>query len=131
MTESVELKPCPFCGARPTLKRLDEIVGISCGEESGCDNTGLFIAFTASKETEAIAAWNRRPPADAPDGWRTVMEDLVEELEEQVCHRYQGYPQDDRRFVRDMLTVKEARAMLAGEPVPANTTAIQAEGGAA
>ncbi|WP_082080228.1 Lar family restriction alleviation protein [Cupriavidus basilensis] len=112
MTESAELKPCPFCGARPTLKRLDEIVGISCGEESGCDNTGLFIAFAASKETEAIAAWNRRPLADATDGWRTLVEDLVEELEEQVCYRYQGYPQDDRRFVRDMLTVKEAREFL-------------------
>lgn len=131
MTDSTELRPCPFCGARPTLKRIDEIVGISCGEESGCDNTGLFIAFAASKETEAIAAWNRRPLAGEPEGWRTLVEDLVEELEEQVCHRYQGYPPDDRRFVRDMLTVKEARAMLAGELASPNTTASQAEGGAA
>jgi len=51
-------------------------------------------------------------PIEQEKCWRTIVEDLVEELEEQVCHRYQGYPPDDRRFVRDMLTVKEAREFL-------------------
>jgi len=78
----------------------------------GLDDSGWGIY-----SLPGIWAWKgwqaaRRHPHAAPDGWRTVMEDLAEELEEQVCHRYQGYPPNDRRFVRDMLSVKEAREFL-------------------
>lgn len=57
---AVELKPCPFCGATPILKRHPEIVGIVCGSGSQCDNSGLCIAFSPAKEAQAIAAWNHR-----------------------------------------------------------------------
>lgn len=121
MTESAELKPCPFCGHT----EIDpcEWMDDKGNQGPGCPECGALA--------DSVATWNRRAPVDAPDGWRTLVKDLADELEEQVGYRYQGYPPNDRRFVRDMLTVKEARAMLAGEPVPANTTAIQAEGGAA
>lgn len=130
MTESAELKPCPCCGGGASFDHDDDgwnwIVCGSCGL-----STDRAISLMDDCRPGLREKWNRRSPVDAAEGWRTLVKDLVEELEEQVCHRYQGYPQDDRRFVRDMLTMKEARAMLAGEPASTNTTTSQAEGGEA
>lgn len=54
----------------------------------------------------------RRSLCPVPDDWRTLLKDLADELENEIMARYQGYPPNDRRFVRDMLTVKEAREFL-------------------
>lgn len=59
-----ELAACPFCGTVPTLRRLDDVVGIECGNE--CDESGLTICFPAHMEDDAIAAWNRRPTPASP-----------------------------------------------------------------
>lgn len=42
-----------------------------------------------------------------------LIKELTDDLESELMDRYRGYPEDDRRFVRDMRTVKEARAWLA------------------
>lgn len=49
-----------------------------------------------------------------------LIKELADDLESEVRDRYRGYPEDDRRFVRDMLTVKQARAYLAQNAVPSN-----------
>ncbi|MEL7609508.1 MAG: Lar family restriction alleviation protein [Bacillota bacterium] len=81
----MELKPCPFCGGQPTIKRLeddvwyevDDTLPATKGENGAyiyptkevhrqelwrvsCLEHGVFYA--ATKE-QAIAAWNRRVPA--------------------------------------------------------------------
>ena len=71
---AAELLPCPFCGAKPFLKRIDDVVGISCGEASDCNKTGLCIVFHADKQETAVAAWNRRAAISSavPDGAHMV-----------------------------------------------------------
>ena len=66
MTDTQDLKPCPFCGADPyTEEGGTEGYYVSCpaclcvvGEAWG-QSGGLGLFKT---EAEAIAAWNRREP---------------------------------------------------------------------
>jgi Lar family restriction alleviation protein len=70
-----ELMPCPFCGEVPVLIREQEIVGISC-----CDDSGLCVAFPPDREESAIAAWNRRHTpanADAKDAEIAKLRDIL------------------------------------------------------
>lgn len=76
---STELKPCPFCGARPHLTvRPDNAeattyfaaVGCYCGGYSACAHKMATAPEADKAEALACAAWNRRalsaqPPADA------------------------------------------------------------------
>ena len=51
-----ELKPCPFCGGKPELRRPNGYrVECLCGAEKEVYDEPL----------EAIAAWNRRAPTDS------------------------------------------------------------------
>jgi len=61
MTETVELKPCPFCGSNATLYHRDGGYGWSNTDWVGCDNEDCG-ARTCLHETEAntVAAWNTR-----------------------------------------------------------------------
>lgn len=54
------------------------------------------------------------PPQALPDGWQQVMKDLSDELESEVEARRGS--DLDRRIERDLITVREARAMLAAAP---------------
>lgn len=54
------LKPCPFCGRRPSkVRKYDEYYRVECkGKSSNCfirPKTGLY-----ETEEAAIEAWNRR-----------------------------------------------------------------------
>lgn len=107
MTENAELKPCPFgCKRGLTVYQSLYCEYVVCDH---CESTGP----AAKTREEAIAAWNRRDSVEAPEAWRTMVKDLADELENEIHARYQGYPSNDRRYVRDLLTVKEARALLA------------------
>ena len=41
-----------------------------------------------------------------------LIKELTDDLESELMDRYRGYPEDNRRFVRDMFLVKQARAFL-------------------
>ena len=72
MTDKDALGACPFCGGRAVMRR-DSDPGYPCyvtfDHESECVMyavpTDLFRSF--SNEAEAIAAWNRRTPAQPFD----------------------------------------------------------------
>jgi len=49
--------------------------------------------------------------ADVPEKWRTVMKELADDLESEVENRRSG--DLDRRIERDLIVVREARALLA------------------
>ena len=49
--------------------------------------------------------------ADVPEKWRTVMKELADDLESEVESRRSG--ELDRRIERDLIVVREARALLA------------------
>ena len=58
-----ELKPCPFCGSKPTIDRGGPgnlVWYIECEEDE-------YVASTQSggMRKEAVAAWNTRPVEDA------------------------------------------------------------------
>ena len=83
---STELKPCPFCGARPHLTvRPDNAeattyfaaVGCYCGGYSACAHKMATAPEADKAEALACAAWNRRalsaqPPAPSVPGWQWV-----------------------------------------------------------
>lgn len=52
-----KIKPCPFCGGKPTIFNAPNGYGITC-KNRGC----VVIVSTDnwSSEEAAIAAWNRR-----------------------------------------------------------------------
>lgn len=47
-----------------------------------------------------------------------LIKELANDLEDFVRDFYRGYPEDDRRFVRDMIPVRQARAFLAQQATP-------------
>jgi len=49
--------------------------------------------------------------ADVPEKWRTVMKELADDLESEIEARRSG--DLDRRIERDLIVVREARALLA------------------
>lgn len=51
-----ELKPCPFCGAKPTFIRKNSAFGVQCT----CNNRS-FICLYGKTEDDAISNWNERP----------------------------------------------------------------------
>jgi Lar family restriction alleviation protein len=65
-----ELKPCPFCGSKPSKVRQHIVGGLAVAYytvECEAGNSKCFIKpktkFFRSKE-EAIEAWNRRAETD-------------------------------------------------------------------
>lgn len=54
---SNELKPCPFCGKEPVIRKTDEYFVIECNNLK-CP---VFVAVRFRlTEKEAIKAWNKR-----------------------------------------------------------------------
>ena len=90
MTDSAErLDPCPFCGGQPSdTPTIEQIEYNSWVASINCNRCYISMTpqFTEPSEAgaiaSAIAAWNRRPPAEAgaPDGWKLVPEILTADM---------------------------------------------------
>ena len=57
--KKIVLKPCPFCGMKPTILTADTLSGIVCPDSSPCKGSGLAFIIMDSEE-KAIECWNRR-----------------------------------------------------------------------
>tara|TARA_R100001143_G_scaffold58421_2_gene56288 strand:+ start:2658 stop:3200 length:543 start_codon:yes stop_codon:yes gene_type:complete len=69
-TDTVTLKPCPFCGGEPTSTyHIRDGRAICCGK---CGATvSRYHGNSGQTDAEAIAAWNTRTKAQpASDDWR-------------------------------------------------------------
>ena len=60
---------------------------------------------------EGTKLYTHPASADVPEKWRTVMKELADDLESEVENRRSG--DLDRRIERDLIVVREARALLA------------------
>lgn len=68
MSETIELKPCPFCGSKAELYHdqssdypCNWTYAVQCTDRDNCWIQGGNF----KTEQEAIAAWNKRPGEDA------------------------------------------------------------------
>lgn len=93
MTESSELKPCPFCNA-DLVKRGDW--GLYDHKETGCILDGSTLQYTP----EIVEQWNTRHADSAEiDQLRARVAELIDELEECSSHLWaNGYNNDARRI---------------------------------
>ena len=62
---------------------------------------------------EGTKLYTHPTSADVPEKWRTVMEELAADLESEIENRRSG--DLDRRIERDLIVVREARALLAAQ----------------
>lgn len=66
--QSVEIKPCPFCGAPASVEECPSGVANGVMLSVGCDSTmeadcmGYQSTTEFNTRKEAIAAWNKRAP---------------------------------------------------------------------
>ena len=60
---------------------------------------------------EGTKLYTHPASADVPEKWRTVMKELADDLESEIEARRSG--DLDRRIERDLIVVREARALLA------------------
>jgi len=70
---------------------------------------GSSEAFILRKQAEAVQA--SRQAVSVPQQWRDTMEELAADLESEIENRRSG--ELDRRIERDLIVVREARALLA------------------
>jgi len=61
----VNLKPCPFCGAKAFLWRWNGGTRIDCSNWNAV--TGHFVGIQGKTDEEAIALWQRRFPNESDD----------------------------------------------------------------
>lgn len=62
MSDSIKLKPCPFCGAPAFMWRTNHYVYIQCSKFNALEFSGKFhmIEVAGKTENEAIEKWNTR-----------------------------------------------------------------------
>jgi len=65
----IRLKPCPFCGGKPTILTVEQMDGeigyeVSC-ESAACEVNSCTMLHTT--KAEAAAVWNRRPGEETDD----------------------------------------------------------------
>lgn len=115
MSETPELKPCPFCNGRPTMNRIireyeagpDGPAGeYEAHHEIHCDECGFSIG--EEYRGDAVRDWNRRAGRYAPEGTFSerlaqAMAALDEPLPMEVELWAAGADQDTAEFVARML----------------------------
>jgi hypothetical protein len=56
----IELKSCPFCGAKAFMWKTNHHTYIQCDNSSPPDTEGHFVQVSERTEEEAVKKWNRR-----------------------------------------------------------------------
>lgn len=95
-TLTTQLAPCPFCGAAPRLFKRDEEKLREDNEnfDVRCDTSGCYLEGGADRflfKAEAVALWNRRSQAAAP-------EPAVQQAEPVAMAVGQAYPKVSLRI---------------------------------
>jgi len=57
--EQTGLKPCPFCGKQPEVKRVPQIYSKKLVWKCGCAPWGHTVQIWGSTKSGVIEAWNR------------------------------------------------------------------------
>ncbi len=138
MTDSAErLDPCPFCGGQPSdTPTIEQIEYNSWVASINCNRCYISMTpkFTEPSEAgaiaSAIAAWNRRPPAEAGalEGWKPIetapkdrmMRLWVPEFDAWAAGEWKGawsYAAEGWRLSAPM-TLEGKQVMVTGAPVP-------------
>lgn len=139
-----DLKPCPFCGAGPTLSEFDIDVDGSTRWAVGCDCTNApeddpyaerYVQAIGNTRAQAIAAWNTRAAPTQPAASREDVAlterglekirlyDAVRHLRDTLAataSRVTGY---DWNADPDSITAQQGRAFAAADKVFADLTA--------
>ena len=75
------------------------------------DRDITYCDFEADEVPIGTKLYTHPASADVPEKWRTVMKELADDLESEIEARRSG--DLDRRIERDLIVVREARALLA------------------
>ena len=67
MSDTPDLKPCPFCGAKPIVYEIEphehSVVGLpKFGGAYVVECALCNVGFTGETMEDVLYAWNRRPP---------------------------------------------------------------------
>lgn len=111
---TIELDPCPFCGSAANLENIAQPQH-ERRITAGCSNEDCFAYLPHvffPREADAIAAWNRRPPASLPVQGVRVTEDASDRL-----GRWLSAALDDPGVCAEMKDDINAW-FAAGQPVP-------------
>ncbi len=79
---SNELKPCPFCGAKPLMYDLLDTHG---GFSIECPTDGCDAEKMKRTKEAAISAWNTRAPAGDAETYRLALHEIAEEWAGAEC----------------------------------------------
>jgi Lar family restriction alleviation protein len=86
-TQMQELKPCPFCGGKPSVQA-----------DGGCHNyvlcDGCFAESPAGAVAEAIAAWNTRTPQPTDAASTEAHAKLDALIDHRIVHPEPCFPPD-------------------------------------
>jgi hypothetical protein len=103
-----ELRPCPFCGAAPTVTLWEDAISIACS--SSHERCPANPDVSGYDRDAAIAAWNRRPRtftaaevAEAMRGWNDAYAAFVGAFDTPAARRRQSdeYANDARDRLRE------------------------------
>ncbi len=112
-TAAGELKGCPFCGDAPRVtKRYSDGLWLILCRKDECP-ARVVEGYPLPTEAEAIAAWNTRAPATAPEGGVAVRSSLAEMVE--AMERYEISVEDEPPG-KHRAMMNRARTALASPP---------------
>jgi hypothetical protein len=84
---------------------------VGTAKRCGYDRDITYCELEADEVPIGTKLYTHPASADVPEKWRTVMKELADDLESEVEARRSG--DLDRRIERDLIVVREARALLA------------------
>lgn len=87
----------------------------ACGREAeeACNEIARACREFAAQSGQRVAV---------PEAWREIVKELAVDLENELKARYQGYPENYRRRLRDMAVIERAVALLNEDTLAASPT---------